>query len=583
MKLLLILIVLALYCRPASSSWESCSCRLQLKASLSESLRIVGGTNAAPGTWPWIVSLQRPWGKRTKHYCGGSLINPQWVLTAAHCFQKARNITKWRVVTGTTKLSQLGPEAQVRRIKRLLRHEGYRRPRAENDIAVLELDQPIQCNEHVQLACLPQPQDVKVLELKTCYVAGWGSTVARSTRPKLPDVLQEAKVHLIDTKLCNSSQWYTGAVHSYNLCAGYPQGGIDTCQGDSGGPLACQDSHADYYWVVGVTSWGKGCAREKRPGIYTSTQHFYNWILEHMEGARNLSQMTQKRKRSLRKEKEEPGSPQGTLGTPRAGHCVDFYRRLPWFRVVVGANQLTLTGPEVQVRYTTRALLHQSYFNVTDYDIALLELDRPVECNQYVQVACVPHPADVVVSQLRDCYIAGWGQTTARTHGSDVLQEAKVRLIDGRLCNSYEYYRGKLHSYNLCAGYAQGGIDACQGDSGGPLVCRAAGANFFWLVGVTSWGAGCGRAHRPGVYTSTQHFYYWMLQQMHSAGRAAALTRAWRRLPTDSGPFPRPNPELVPAPEPADGFGPCQLPISSLADFFSCLGELLRGLRGKVA
>ncbi|XP_061869216.1 acrosin-like [Colius striatus] len=262
--------------------WAAASCGRQLKASSSGPLRVVGGTNAAPGTWPWIVSLQRPWGKRTKHFCGGSLINPQWVLTAAHCFDKFRKIAKWRVVIGTTKLSQLGPEAQVRRIKRLLRHEAYWQATAENDIAVLELDQPIQCNEHVQLACLPQPDDVKLSELKNCQVAGWGSTVARSTEPEPSDVLQEAKVHLIDTKLCNSSQWYTGAVHSYNLCAGYPQGGIDTCQGDSGGPLACQDSHADYYWVVGLTSWGKGCAREKQPGIYTSTQHFYNWILEHM-------------------------------------------------------------------------------------------------------------------------------------------------------------------------------------------------------------------------------------------------------------------------------------------------------------
>ncbi|XP_061865845.1 acrosin-like [Colius striatus] len=334
MKLLLILTLLALYCRPASGSWEGCgaSCGCQLKASSSGLLRVVGGTNAAPGTWPWIVSLQRPWGKRTKHFCGGSLINPQWVLTAAHCFDKFRNIAKWRVVIGTTKLSQLGPEAQVRRIKRLLRHEAYWQVTAENDIAVLELDQPIQCNEHVQLACLPQPDDVKLSELKNCQVAGWGSTVARSTEPEMSDVLQEAKVHLIDTKLCNSSQWYTGAVHSYNLCAGYPQGGIDTC----------------------------------------------------------------------------------------------------------------------------------------------------------------------------------------------------------------------------------------QGDSGGPLVCRAAGANFFWLVGVTSWGAGCGRAHRPGVYTSTQHFYYWILEQMRSAGRAAALTRAWRRLPTDSGPFLRPNPALIPAPEPADGGAglsdPCRRP-----------------------
>ncbi|NXX81331.1 ACRO protein, partial [Urocolius indicus] len=198
-----------------------------------------------------------------------------------------------------------------------------------------------------------------------------------------------------------------------------------------------------------------------------------------------------------------------------AGHCIDFYRSIPWFRVVIGANRLTEMGPEVQLRYTTRVLLHQSYFNVADYDIALLELDQPVECNEYVQVACMPHSADVVVSQPRDCYIAGWGQITARTHGSDVLQEARVRLIDARLCNSSQYYNGSIHSYNLCAGYVHGGIDACQGDSGGPLVCRAPHANFFWLVGVSSWGKGCGRLNRPGVYTSTQHFYNWMLEQMH--------------------------------------------------------------------
>ncbi|NXC29255.1 ACRO protein, partial [Campylorhamphus procurvoides] len=68
-------------------------------------------------------------------------------------------------------------------------------------------------------------------------------------------------------------------VHPENLCAGYPQGSMDTCQGDSGGPLVCKDNTADSFWLVGLSSWGKGCNKGRHPGIYTSTQHFYNWIL----------------------------------------------------------------------------------------------------------------------------------------------------------------------------------------------------------------------------------------------------------------------------------------------------------------
>ncbi|KAM9211370.1 acrosin-like [Leptosomus discolor] len=175
-------------------------------------------------------------------------------------------------------------QGTVRNIKRLVVHEHYRNGTERNDIALLELDQPVQCGYYVQLACVPDAS-LRVSELTNCYVSGWGATTARCEFPNTGGstaVLQEAQVPLIDAKLCNSSRWYRGAIHPHNLCAGYPQGGIDTCQGDSGGPLVCQDKHADYFWLVGVTSWGKGCARAKRPGVYTSTQHFYDWILAHM-------------------------------------------------------------------------------------------------------------------------------------------------------------------------------------------------------------------------------------------------------------------------------------------------------------
>ncbi|NXY24224.1 ACRO protein, partial [Atrichornis clamosus] len=169
--------------------------------------------------------------------------------------------------------------AQTRRIKKLVRHKYYKRRDLSYDIALLELNKPVQCSPHIQLACVADPI-VRISELRNCWVAGWGSTVARAQTGS--DYLQEAKVHLIDLQLCNSSRWYAGDIHTYNLCAGYPQGTIDTCQGDSGGPLMCKDNKSNFFWIVGVTSWGKGCGRAKRPGIYTSTQFFYDWIRVHM-------------------------------------------------------------------------------------------------------------------------------------------------------------------------------------------------------------------------------------------------------------------------------------------------------------
>ncbi|XP_053834966.1 LOW QUALITY PROTEIN: acrosin-like [Vidua macroura] len=297
MALLALLVLLAL-AGPVWATWDTCrgTCGLRPLAFDHSSLvrdydptdgdyatlgssdvtsLVMDGPGVPSGTWPGIVSVQATLENGTWHMCSGALIHPQWVLTVAQCFARAGDISIYEVVMGTADVAQPGPEAAVRRIQRLLVHQNYVAATARNNIALLELDQPVECSDYIQLGCVPD-SSLAVPELKTCYMAGWRATPDSAPGPRL--VLQEAKVRLIDVQLCNSSRWYGGAVHPQDLCAGYPRGGIDTCQGDSGGPLVCKDHVGDYFWLVGLASWGKGCTGEKRPGVFTSTQHFRGWI-----------------------------------------------------------------------------------------------------------------------------------------------------------------------------------------------------------------------------------------------------------------------------------------------------------------
>uniref|UniRef100_A0A672FYF8 Transmembrane serine protease 15 n=1 Tax=Salarias fasciatus TaxID=181472 RepID=A0A672FYF8_SALFA len=226
--------------------------------------RVVGGTDSVKGAWPWIASLH--W--KGKHACGASLIARDWLLTAAHCVYG--RLESWTALLGL--LAQSGAnseEVQTRRVDRIVINEHYNRLNKHADIALMHLHEPVNFTEWVQPVCLPT-EDQSLPAGSNCFIAGWGQDAE-------DDILQEAVVPLVNQTHCqNQLPEYT--ITSGMLCAGYNEGGVDTCQGDSGGPLMCLD---DGHWtLIGVTSFGVGCARPERPGVYARVSAFNTWITQ---------------------------------------------------------------------------------------------------------------------------------------------------------------------------------------------------------------------------------------------------------------------------------------------------------------
>ncbi|KAF4805397.1 acrosin-like protein [Turdus rufiventris] len=136
-----------------------------------------GNSGVHPGAWPGVISIQATLENGTWHMCSGALIHTQWVVTVASCFIRAGDISRWEVVIGASDLSQLGPEAELRHIQTIVVHEHYNSATAMNNIALLELDQPVECSDYIQLGCVPD-SSVAVAKLKTCYMAGWRAAPA---------------------------------------------------------------------------------------------------------------------------------------------------------------------------------------------------------------------------------------------------------------------------------------------------------------------------------------------------------------------------------------------------------------------
>ncbi|XP_060776199.1 serine protease 27-like [Neoarius graeffei] len=233
--------------------------------------RIVGGQSASDGTWPWQVSLQSP-AYTGGHFCGGSLINKDWVLTAAHCFSSTKT-SGLTVYLGKQTLSGLNPNQIARGVKQVILHPKYNSATQDNDIALLLLNSSVTFTDYIIPVCLAGegsnfPHDTK------CWITGWGSIASGVPLPS-PGVLQEAMVSTIYSLLCDLLHGF-GSITPNMMCAGNLSGRQDTCQGDSGGPLVTKRGAV---WIqAGITSWGEGCGNSRLPGVYTQVSQYQKWI-----------------------------------------------------------------------------------------------------------------------------------------------------------------------------------------------------------------------------------------------------------------------------------------------------------------
>ena len=249
--------------------------------------RIVGGSEAPRAMAPWQVSLQLDFDGRWGHVCGGSLIHPSWVLTAAHCLfdgdGRLRRAGQVSVVHGTQTLSSGG---ERRLAARLVPHERYRGdgPAGQpDDIALIRLSSPFPAarSQTVQLQSR-QLEENFGFPGACSVVTGWGTVGARElSRGRadaggLPDRLRAVDLPIIDNARCGNV--YPGGITAGQVCAGYEEGTMDSCQGDSGGPLVVPGGPTG--WTqIGIVSFGRGCARPGAYGVYTRVSHYIDWIL----------------------------------------------------------------------------------------------------------------------------------------------------------------------------------------------------------------------------------------------------------------------------------------------------------------
>jgi len=241
--------------------------------------RIVGGTETKPHAYPFQVSVQTRSGS---HSCGGSILDENNVMTAAHCCTTFGGLTQ--VVIGEHNLREEEGVEQTIQIDQKIQHEDYQSSTFNNDICILRLASPIKLDDKTAKPVVPiafpegtDCSDESQYLGKNWRVIGWGTLEAGGF---ISQTLQEVDVPYVDRATCDKDYGLFTKVTDQMVCAG--KEGFDSCQGDSGGPILFEPAEGPRQ--VGIVSWGRGCAAAGYPGVYTNVACFGDWIEGKLSG-----------------------------------------------------------------------------------------------------------------------------------------------------------------------------------------------------------------------------------------------------------------------------------------------------------
>ncbi|XP_076339575.1 phenoloxidase-activating factor 2-like [Tachypleus tridentatus] len=232
---------------------------------------------AEPGEWSWHAAiLEKP---RDLYVCGASLLDEQWVLTAAHCVDDYRTVRFLKVRLGEYDVSTISEPWRHEEfdIAKIVLHPGFDNNTLIHDIALLQLATPARKKPNINTVCIPDINfgDKELHTTSRCYVTGWGKRTEASEHSL---ILKEVNVPLWKRNDCERAlKQHFGPQYKLpdtSICAG--REGRDACDGDGGGPLSCEKK--GHWYQVGIVSFGIGCGRPNTPGVYTRVGSYRNWI-----------------------------------------------------------------------------------------------------------------------------------------------------------------------------------------------------------------------------------------------------------------------------------------------------------------